>query len=426
MKCAEILLKLEDYSYGELTDLENSSVAAHLRNCLSCNSQYESILQENELLADYEPNLNTTYNLWTSIEERISQPITSVNTTNTTNTNTIDTIISSKETSVIRQRYITKNSFGVLENQSVWLGLSKELISSLSEFVTNPLRFFQDLFQDDILLTRDKRNWQLGKAIAIVLWFFSIFSYAKVFYQLPVSIEKSSELEKIVDLAPLTYPPQLIQKSKIEGKGNNSGEVFPLKRNTLLDIKQPVKPSKVTSSSNKILQLPSLSLDIPNNSTSNIAPILPSLSILNSVENLEGVENGIGSGQNSSGVGSGTGSGQTTNSTGYGSGSGSNAGSNDFIYSTNDVGVKPPRILYKEKPQYTEEARREKIEGTIVLSVVLNANNRVTNIKVIHGLGHGLDEEAIKAASQVKFIAATRNGIPINVETRIEYSFKLF
>ena len=65
-------------------------------------------------------------------------------------------------------------------------------------------------------------------------------------------------------------------------------------------------------------------------------------------------------------------------------------------------------VLVKPKPAYTEEARRLKIEGQVSLEVVFEAAGTVRIVRVIRGLGHGLDEAAEQAAQQVRFRPATR------------------
>jgi len=81
-----------------------------------------------------------------------------------------------------------------------------------------------------------------------------------------------------------------------------------------------------------------------------------------------------------------------------------------------------PKIAGKCRGDYTEEARGKRIEGTVVLELVVGSNGRTRSIKVIKGLGHGLDEQAIKALKRCRFKPGTRNGKPVAVRLR---SFKI-
>lgn len=84
------------------------------------------------------------------------------------------------------------------------------------------------------------------------------------------------------------------------------------------------------------------------------------------------------------------------------------------------------RVLAKPEPQYTEEARRNQITGSVVLRVVFSRTGEVTNIRAIHALPFGLTERAIAAARQIQFRPATRDGRPVNVYMQLEYNFNLY
>lgn len=82
-------------------------------------------------------------------------------------------------------------------------------------------------------------------------------------------------------------------------------------------------------------------------------------------------------------------------------------------------------ILSKPPVQYTSEARQLRIEGDVVLSVTFLANGQVAVHGVLRGLGHGLDQEAVREAQQIQFRPATSNGRPVDVTTRIVITFQL-
>ena len=88
-------------------------------------------------------------------------------------------------------------------------------------------------------------------------------------------------------------------------------------------------------------------------------------------------------------------------------------------------GVKAPKLVYKVEPKYTEKAREAKIEGTVVLSVVVTAQGVADNITVKKSLAPGLDDNAIAAVSNWRFEPATKAGQPVAVQATIEVNFKL-
>jgi TonB family protein len=85
-----------------------------------------------------------------------------------------------------------------------------------------------------------------------------------------------------------------------------------------------------------------------------------------------------------------------------------------------------PTILYREKAKYTEEARQNKIQGTVVLQVVFNVNGSITDIRVIRSLPDGLTEKAIEAARKIRFNPAVKNGTPVSVRGQLEFTFNLY
>lgn len=82
-------------------------------------------------------------------------------------------------------------------------------------------------------------------------------------------------------------------------------------------------------------------------------------------------------------------------------------------------------ILSKARPVYTEEARRLKIEGDVVLRVTFEASGRLTVLGVLEGLGHGLDESAIAAAKKIEFTPARREGQPVDHTATLRVVFRL-
>jgi tetratricopeptide (TPR) repeat protein len=95
------------------------------------------------------------------------------------------------------------------------------------------------------------------------------------------------------------------------------------------------------------------------------------------------------------------------------------------LFSGKDVTTKA-RILSKPEPTYTEEARRHKTTGTVVLKAIFAANGRVIGIHPVTYLPHGLTERSVAAAQQIKFIPAIKDGHPVSMYMQLEYNFNLY
>jgi TonB family protein len=85
----------------------------------------------------------------------------------------------------------------------------------------------------------------------------------------------------------------------------------------------------------------------------------------------------------------------------------------------------PAEITFKPRPVYTEEGRQLKIEGEVLLDVVFSASGQIRVVKVVHGLGHGLDESAVQAAQKIQFKPAMRDGQPADFEAVLHIVFQL-
>lgn len=88
-------------------------------------------------------------------------------------------------------------------------------------------------------------------------------------------------------------------------------------------------------------------------------------------------------------------------------------------------GVSAPRLVHKTEPQYSEEARIAGLQGTVTLYVEIGTDGATHNVRVLHSLGMGLDEEAIAAVSQWQFNPGLKNGAPVAVAASIEVNFRL-
>jgi protein TonB len=131
--------------------------------------------------------------------------------------------------------------------------------------------------------------------------------------------------------------------------------------------------------------------------------------------------NGTGSGGGiGSGGGGGVGSGE-----GPGVGPGHAGGIGGGVYRVGG-GVSAPRVLYDPDPEYSQEARQAKYQGTVVLWVVIGPDGRAHDIRVQRPLGMGLDEKAIEAVRQWRFQPAEKDGHPVAVQVNVEVNFRLY
>jgi len=128
-----------------------------------------------------------------------------------------------------------------------------------------------------------------------------------------------------------------------------------------------------------------------------------------------GANSGIGSGAGQ-GIGSGRGP-------GVGPGWGGGAGGGPYRVGG---GVSAPRILYQPDPEYSEEARKAKYQGTVILWVVVGPDGRVHDVRVARSLGLGLDEKAMEAVRAWKFDPARKDGQAVAVGVNIEVNFHLY
>jgi len=141
----------------------------------------------------------------------------------------------------------------------------------------------------------------------------------------------------------------------------------------------------------------------------------PLSSILGPPSSGTGSGGGIGSGSGG-GVGSGRGP-------GVGPGWGGGIGGGPYRIGG---GVSAPRLIYGPDPEFSEEARKAKFQGTVVLWVVVGTDGRTHEVRVYRSLGMGLDEKAIEAIRTWRFDPGRKDGIPVAVQVAVEVNFRLY
>jgi len=180
--------------------------------------------------------------------------------------------------------------------------------------------------------------------------------------------------------------------------------------------RQFVPPAAVVNNPNpKLLMEPTLigppDVALPNN---NMPVWGDPLAKIGPPSNGPGSGGGIGSGSGG-GVGSGKGA-------GFGPGEGGGIGGG--VYRVGG-GVTAPAVLFKVDPEYSEEARKAKYSGTVVLYIEVDQNGNARNLRVVKGIGLGLDEKAIEAVHKWRFKPGLKDGKPVVVAAHIEVNFRL-
>jgi periplasmic protein TonB len=132
------------------------------------------------------------------------------------------------------------------------------------------------------------------------------------------------------------------------------------------------------------------------------------------LSNGPGAGGGMGAGNNG-GVGS-------TDGPGFGPGPNPGPGGG---HGTSSAGITAPKVLYQIDPEFSEEARRAKHYGTVILVVDVDTTGHAANVRITKSLGLGLDEKAVEAVLRWRFQPGRKNGKPVIVPATIEVNFHL-
>ena len=219
-----------------------------------------------------------------------------------------------------------------------------------------------------------------------------------------------------------TAPPEVKMKPQPQTSqgGGGGGDRSPLPASygklPKFALKQFTPPVAVYNNMNPKLAMDPTLIGDPNTTVANVDfPLYGDpLSKYMTPSNGQGSGGGIGNGKGG-GVGNGDGG-------GYGPGSGGGVGGG--VYRVGG-GVSAPVLLSKTEPEYSEEARKAKHQGTVMLYVQIDPSGHATNIKVVKSLGLGLDEKAMEAVAKWKFSPGKKDGKPVTVEATIEVNFRL-
>jgi TonB family protein len=219
-----------------------------------------------------------------------------------------------------------------------------------------------------------------------------------------------------IDLAPPEAPP----KKQIMHGGGGGGDRSPLPASfgklPKASLKQFTPPVAVYNNLNPKLPMePTIiappDTPLPRVNAANYGDPFSKSGILS---------NGTGSG---GGIGSGSGGGVGSGK-GPGVGPGEGGGFGGGVFRAGG-GVSKPQVLKQVEPEYSEEARKAKYQGTVILYIEVNPQGRAQNIQVRRSLGLGLDEKAIEAVRKWVFLPGKKDGQPVTVAATIEVNFRL-
>lgn len=218
------------------------------------------------------------------------------------------------------------------------------------------------------------------------------------------------------------YIPPTIPAPKAMGGGGGGGAhhiVEPVKGKLPPMVKQPVTPPQILKIDNPRLPQPAAiqvpqKINLPQNTN------MPNVGMPNSPQiALASQGPGSNSGFGST-MGGGIGAGH-----GAGLGSGVGGGYGGGVMSVG-AGVSAPVLIHQVQPEFTDEARQAKLEGTVEIQLIVNAYGNPENIVIVRHLGMGLDQKAIDAVRQYRFKPAVFQGHPVAVRLMVDVGFHLY
>jgi protein TonB len=212
-------------------------------------------------------------------------------------------------------------------------------------------------------------------------------------------------------IAELTVPPpQAPPKATMMGGGGGQRGPTPVTKGSLPKFAdtQIVPPKAPPMEEPKIKIDPTIEVQKDLKMANNT---MPNFGMPNSP--LVGASMGNGKG---TGIGSGSGS-------GLGAGSGGNYGGGPKHIGG---GISAPVLIYSVEPEFSEEARKAKTAGNVLVNLWVDEHGLPTHVRVLRGVGMGLDEKAVEAVKQYKFKPAMEAGKPVLVELNVEVNFQIF
>jgi protein TonB len=261
------------------------------------------------------------------------------------------------------------------------------------------------------LYARDSRSRYISVGLHAAVFSLMVFGFASP------SVQKAIR-QNFTMLDPNLKPfiPDVKPKQNSGGGGGGAREALPVSKGQAPkpSLKQ-FTPPMIVQETPKLAMTPTI-----------VAPpdtVLPQNNLPNWGDPLAKFVNGSNGTGFGGGMGSGTGGGLGTGK-GAGFGPGEGGGLGGGVYRVGG-GVSQPTVILKVDPEYSEEARKAKYSGTVMLAVVVDTEGHARDIHVVKSLGMGLDEKAIEAVEKWKFKPGMRSGQPVNVRATIEVNFRL-
>jgi protein TonB len=297
----------------------------------------------------------------------------------------------------------------------------RSLWSNLRDFVA-PAPPLPDITSRPVLVRniwgqyrRQKKSWVMSFALqsAVVALLFTVATTT-------VAPQKVARLVALLDPTVASYEPKPAPARDQLAGGGGGGDRSPLPpskgRLPKPALRQFTPPFAVVNNTDPKLTLEPTIITPPDVTLPQVdlSQYGDPLAKLGPASNGPGAGGGIGTG-----VGGGVGSGSGP---GFGPGEGGGVGGGVFRAGG---GVSAPALLSKVEPEYSEEARKAKYQGVVVLYIEVDPSGRARNIRVLHSLGLGLDEKAVEAVRQWKFRPGYRNGRPVTVAATVEVNFRL-
>src|SRR5579859_6649628 len=278
-----------------------------------------------------------------------------------------------------------------------------------ANFTSKPVRV-KDIWTKD-----ENFGWTQAISIGIHASVFALLILLPLVWKFstPTQAKNKNVDVTAIDLSPYMAKLPAGAKKAGGGGGANDHTLAPVNKGKLPKFQwtQFTPPQvKIQNPNPKLAMDPSLlgppDLKVPNLNAANFGDPLAN-----------GVSDSLGHG-NGTGIGSGTGG-------GLGPGEGGGTGGGAFRAGVNGVGV--PECYYQPDPPYSEEARKAKYQGIVVVEAIIETDDRVTNIRIVKSPGLGLDEKTIETVRQWRCKAASGpGGKPVRTSVPIEVSFRLF
>jgi len=267
-----------------------------------------------------------------------------------------------------------------------------------------------------------RSNGLMGSAIIHVVFLGLILSGVTFGHQVVQAVEQQHQTVTLIAPSPESYAMPVAKQVVSGGGGGGDHDKLPAPKGNLpkTAMEQITPPAMVLRNEHpKLAVQPTVVIPPQVHLASNHMPNLgnPAAPPMPSAP----PSNGIGSG---GGIGSGSGGGVGVGH-GPGVGAGSGGGIGGGVFKVGG-GISAPQAISTPDPEYTEEARNAKTQGTCILWLIVDDQGRPRDIRVVRGLGFGLDARAVEAVKQWRFQPALKDGHPVNVQISVEVGFKLY